>query len=87
MLDPQLKQQLAAHLARIGRPVELVAALDESEASRELRALLEEVAGLHPQQPVGWYRRQAPGPVVCFDPLHGQAGRHGNGGAGGGAGD
>jgi alkyl hydroperoxide reductase subunit F len=49
VLDPELKRQLAAHLERITRPVELVAALDEGEASRELSALLEEVAGLHPQ--------------------------------------
>ena len=49
MLDANLKSQLQAHLQRITRPVELVASLDEGEPSRELRALLEEVASLHPQ--------------------------------------
>jgi alkyl hydroperoxide reductase subunit F len=46
MLDANLKQQLKAHLERISRPVELVADLDGSDASREMLELLEEVASL-----------------------------------------
>jgi alkyl hydroperoxide reductase subunit F len=49
MLDPKLTSALRAHLARIERPVEIAATLDDGEASRELAALLEEVASLHPQ--------------------------------------
>ena len=46
MLDTTLKQQLKSHLERVTRPVELVAALDDSDAAREMRALLEEIASL-----------------------------------------
>jgi alkyl hydroperoxide reductase subunit F len=49
MLDASLKSQLEAHLQRITRAVEIVATLDGGDASRELGALLEEVAALHPQ--------------------------------------
>jgi alkyl hydroperoxide reductase subunit F len=49
MLSPDLKRQLQQHLQKIARPVELVAALGDDGASRELRALLDEVAALHPQ--------------------------------------
>jgi alkyl hydroperoxide reductase subunit F len=46
MLDPNLKQQLQGYLARMTRPIEIVATLDDSAASREMRALLEDVASL-----------------------------------------
>ena len=46
MLDANLKQQLAGYLTRLTRPVELVASLDEREASAEMRALLEDIAAL-----------------------------------------
>ncbi|HSN70564.1 MAG TPA: thioredoxin family protein, partial [Steroidobacteraceae bacterium] len=46
MLDTNLKQQLEAYLTRVTEPVELVAALDASDAAREMRALLEDVASL-----------------------------------------
>ena len=46
MLDVNLKQQLAGYLTRLTRPVELVASLDEREASAEMRALLEDIAAL-----------------------------------------
>jgi len=46
MLDANLKQQLAGYLARLTRPVELVASLDEREASAEMRALLKDIATL-----------------------------------------
>ena len=48
MLDASLKTQLAAYLQRVTQPVELVASLDEREASREMRQLLEEIAALSP---------------------------------------
>ncbi|HVJ32078.1 MAG TPA: alkyl hydroperoxide reductase subunit F [Terriglobia bacterium] len=49
MLDANLKQQLAAYLERITQPVELVASLDNSEASQEMLQLLEEIAALSSQ--------------------------------------
>ena len=48
MLDDTLKTQLAGYLQRLQRPVALVASLDDREASRELRTLLEEIAALSP---------------------------------------
>lgn len=49
MLDAHLKTQLKSYLERITRPVELVASLDAGDQSRELRALLDEIAALSPQ--------------------------------------
>ncbi|NMM89416.1 alkyl hydroperoxide reductase subunit F [Rhodococcus sp. SRB_17] len=49
MLDDNLKTQLKAYLERLTRPVELVASLDDSEASRELQALLQDIQGLSDQ--------------------------------------
>ena len=46
MLDDDLKTQLAAYLERVSRPFELVASLDGSEKSGELRALLEQIAAM-----------------------------------------
>jgi len=46
MLDADLKTQLQAYLQKLVRPVELVAALDDGEKSRELRALLVELTQL-----------------------------------------
>ncbi|HUG21085.1 alkyl hydroperoxide reductase subunit F [Piscinibacter sp.] len=48
MLDDNLKTQLAAYLQRVTQPVELVASLDERDASREMRELLDEIAALSP---------------------------------------
>jgi NADH-dependent peroxiredoxin subunit F len=48
MLDASLKQQLSGYLARITQPVQIVATLDDSEAARELRDLLGEIASLSP---------------------------------------
>jgi len=48
MLDDSLKTQLAAYLQRVTQPVDLVASLDEREASREMRELLDEIAVLSP---------------------------------------
>ncbi len=44
MLDANLKAQLAAYLERISQPVEIVAALDDTPASAEMRALLKDIA-------------------------------------------
>ena len=38
MLDANLKQQLQGYLARLTQPIEIVAALDDSDASREMQA-------------------------------------------------
>ena len=48
MLDAALKTQLASYLERVTKPIQLVAFLDESAASREMLALLEDVASLSP---------------------------------------
>jgi alkyl hydroperoxide reductase subunit F len=46
VLDPSLTTQLASHLQHVVHPVELVASLDDTPKSRELRELLGEVAAL-----------------------------------------
>ncbi len=46
MLDANLKTQLQGYLERLTQPVELVASLDGSEKSAELKDLLEEIATL-----------------------------------------
>ena len=48
MLDDNLRTQLQSYLGRMTRPIVLVATLDDTEASRELHALLEDVASLSP---------------------------------------
>ena len=49
MLDTELKSQLAAYLEKLQQPIELVASLDDSDASRELDALLADIAALSPK--------------------------------------
>jgi alkyl hydroperoxide reductase subunit F len=46
MLDTNMKQQLQGYLARMAQPIEIVATLDSSDAAREMRELLTEVASL-----------------------------------------
>jgi alkyl hydroperoxide reductase subunit F len=46
MLDANLKQQLQSYLGRMTQPIEIVATLDDSDAAREMRDLLEDVASL-----------------------------------------
>jgi alkyl hydroperoxide reductase subunit F len=58
MLDQDLKTQLRAYLEKLVRPVELLAAYDDSDASREMRALLADIASLSPRVTVG----EAPAP-------------------------
>src|SRR5271168_908325 len=46
MLDGNLKSQLQGYLQRISQPVEIVASLDDSEKSREMLDLLEDIESL-----------------------------------------
>jgi alkyl hydroperoxide reductase subunit F len=48
MLDATVRQQLQTYLERLTQPVELVAVLDDSEASLEMRALLQDMVTLSP---------------------------------------
>jgi len=48
MLDHELKEQLRAYLERLTMPVELIASLDDSEASREMSELLRDIAEASP---------------------------------------
>src|SRR4051812_38332742 len=48
MLDASLKAQLAAYLERISQPVEITAVLDDTQASRDMQALLRDVAEASP---------------------------------------
>ncbi|MDI3261598.1 MAG: alkyl hydroperoxide reductase subunit F [Fulvimonas sp.] len=49
MLDTELKTQLRGYLEKVVQPIELVASLDDSDASRELEALLADIAELCPK--------------------------------------
>ncbi|MFW5824615.1 MAG: alkyl hydroperoxide reductase subunit F, partial [Marinobacter sp.] len=46
MLDANLKNQLKAYLEKVTEHIELVAAYDDSDKSRELKELLEEIEPL-----------------------------------------
>jgi alkyl hydroperoxide reductase subunit F len=46
MLDAAIKTQLAAYLEKLQQPIELVASLDESDAARQIGALLTDIAAL-----------------------------------------
>ena len=46
MLDAELKQQLQDYLGRMTQPIEIVASLDDSDAAREMAALLQDIAPL-----------------------------------------
>ncbi|MBB5321591.1 alkyl hydroperoxide reductase subunit F [Marinobacter oulmenensis] len=43
MLDANIKEQLKAYMEKLQQPIELVAAYDDSDKSRELKELLEEI--------------------------------------------
>ena len=45
MLDDNVKAQLRGYLARLTRPIELVASLDTSDAALQMRELLDDIAG------------------------------------------
>lgn len=49
MLDANIAAQLKGYLENIKRPIELVAALDESSKANEMRELLQEIAEMSPQ--------------------------------------
>jgi alkyl hydroperoxide reductase subunit F len=49
MLDANIAEQLKAYLQNIKRPIELVAALDDSAKSEEMRELLQEIDGMSAQ--------------------------------------
>jgi len=49
MLDAALASQLQTHLEKVTEPIELVATLDDSPKSGELRELLTEIAGMSTQ--------------------------------------
>ena len=46
MLDANIKAQLKTYMERLVAPIELVASLDDSAKSQEMRALLEEIASV-----------------------------------------
>ncbi|MCX8086033.1 MAG: alkyl hydroperoxide reductase subunit F [Rhodocyclaceae bacterium] len=46
MLDANMKEQVRAYLERLERPIELIATLDESDRSQQMRGLLEDLASL-----------------------------------------
>jgi alkyl hydroperoxide reductase subunit F len=48
MLDTNLREQLQAYLQRVTQPVEIVVSLDDSDASREMQELLQEIVSLSP---------------------------------------
>jgi alkyl hydroperoxide reductase subunit AhpF len=49
MLDTAIKTQLAAYLEKLRQPIELVASLDASDAARQMRELLADIAALSPK--------------------------------------
>jgi alkyl hydroperoxide reductase subunit F len=49
MLDTNIKTQLAAYLEKLQQPIELVATPDGSDASRQMRELLADIAALSPK--------------------------------------
>jgi NADH-dependent peroxiredoxin subunit F len=49
MLEPELKSQLQSYLTRVVRPIEIVANVDEGEASQELRQLLADLVSVSDQ--------------------------------------
>ncbi|WP_457096531.1 alkyl hydroperoxide reductase subunit F [Lysobacter sp. P5_B9] len=46
MLDADLKTQLQAYLTKLQQPIELIASLDDGAKSRELEALLQDIASM-----------------------------------------
>ena len=48
MLDDAIKSQLTAYLQRLQQPIELIGSLDDSETASDMRALITEIAALHP---------------------------------------
>ena len=51
MLDTNMKTQLRAYLEKLTKPVELIATLDDSAKSAEIKELLTEIAELSEKSP------------------------------------
>ena len=49
MLDAAIKTQLQTYLDKIIQSVEIIASLDHSEKSQEMRSMLQEIAALSPR--------------------------------------
>jgi alkyl hydroperoxide reductase subunit F len=49
MLDANLKAQLTAYLDRMTQPVEITASLDDTQASRDMQALLKDISDASPK--------------------------------------
>ncbi len=49
MLDAAIKNQLQAYLGKVSHDVEIIASLDDSEKSQEMRAMLQDIASLSPR--------------------------------------
>src|SRR3954468_13427414 len=62
MLDASLKAQLTAYLQRISSPVEITAVLDDSQASRDMSALLQDIADASPLVRLNEMRGEPGGP-------------------------
>ncbi|TBR09156.1 MAG: alkyl hydroperoxide reductase subunit F [Lysobacter sp.] len=76
MLDENLKAQLATYLEKLRQPIQLVASLDDSEASRELEALLHDIAQLSDK--VDYVRRDDDARMPSFAIVHTDAGMPGS---------
>ncbi|MGE0861184.1 MAG: alkyl hydroperoxide reductase subunit F [Gammaproteobacteria bacterium] len=60
MLDEATRTQLAAYFERIREPVALIASLDESSASADIRELLTEIAAIAPEKIAARFDGQFP---------------------------
>src|SRR3546814_14192941 len=49
MLDANIQNQLKAYLEKLQQPIELIASLDASAKSQEMREMLHEIAALSPK--------------------------------------
>ena len=76
MLDDTIKTQLKGYFERIQRPIELVASLDDSDASRETLELLEEIAGALGQDRARRRRRRPRRPSFAIRPIGRGRGHH-----------
>ena len=66
MLDSNLKLQLQGYLQRISQPVEIVASVDDSDKSREMLELLQDIESVSSLVTVDPAARQCAGEaVIC----------------------
>ena len=73
MLDPTLQAQLKAYLEKLRQPIELIASLDDSDASRELDELLGEIAALSDKVTTVRRDDDARRPSFAIAPVGGEA--------------